>query len=168
VDVGMTAATAPATASRWMVTDTCSATISEPINAPATVPTLNPAWNLDMIALRRSCSTAAPCTFIATSQVPLPNPMRNSPMATGVTSRVKPTATVARPMARVVAMTATVRASPNRLTTRPDSGMAMTDPTAMHQRSSPSCAGVTSRRSRTWGIRDAQLAKARPLPMNTM
>ena len=64
-------------------------------------------------------------------------------------------------------MTATVRASPSRVTTRPDSGMAITDPTATHSRSSPSCAGLTAKRSRTWGIRDAQLAKANPLPMNT-
>jgi hypothetical protein len=85
VDVGTTAATVLATASRWMVTETCSATISEPSSAPATVPTLYPAWNLGMIARPRRCSTAAPWTFMATSQVPLPNPSRNSPTATGGT-----------------------------------------------------------------------------------
>ena len=57
--------------------------MAAPMAAPATVPMLHPAWNLDMIARPSICSTAAPCTFIATSQVPLLKPNRNSPAATG-------------------------------------------------------------------------------------
>ena len=49
------------------------------------MPTLKPAWNFGMIARPSRCSTAAPSTFIATSQVPLPNPIRNSPATTGGT-----------------------------------------------------------------------------------
>ena len=54
-----------------------------PPSAPATVPTLKPAWNLGMIARPSRCSTAAPSTFMATSQVPLPKPTRNRPATIG-------------------------------------------------------------------------------------
>jgi hypothetical protein len=57
--------------------------MAAPVPAPATVPMLHPAWNLDMTDRPSACSTAAPCTFIATSQVPLLKPNRNSPPATG-------------------------------------------------------------------------------------
>ena len=65
--------------------DTPSATIPAPTNAPATVPTLNPAWKRGMIARSSSRSTADPSTFMATSQVPLPTPSAKSPTTTGAT-----------------------------------------------------------------------------------
>ena len=74
-----------ATASRCAVTEMPSAIISEPPSAPATVPTLNPAWKRGMIERPIRRSTSAPSTFIATSQVPLPKPSRNRPATTGAT-----------------------------------------------------------------------------------
>ena len=65
--------------------ETPSATIAAPSSAPATVPTLNPAWKRGMIARPSSCSTAEPSTFMATSQVPMPTPSANSPTTTGAT-----------------------------------------------------------------------------------
>ena len=38
-----------------------------------------------MIAWPSPRSTAAPCTFIATSQAPVPKPKKNSPVATAAT-----------------------------------------------------------------------------------
>ena len=70
---------------RWAVTGTCSATIAAPTSAPATVPTLYPAWKRGMIGRPRRRSTAAPCTFIATSQAPLEKPNTNSPTTSGTT-----------------------------------------------------------------------------------
>ena len=67
------------------MTETPSATIAAPSSAPATVPTLKPAWNLGMMARPRHCSTNVPSTFMATSQVPLPMPSRKSPTTTGAT-----------------------------------------------------------------------------------
>ena len=54
-----------------------------PAPAPATVPMLQPAWNFGMIARPMPRSTAAPCTFIATSQPPVPKPKPNRPAAVG-------------------------------------------------------------------------------------
>ena len=51
--------------------------------------------------------------------------------------------------------------------TRPDSGIAVTEPTAIASSTSPSFCGVSSSSSRICGIRDAQLANAKPLRMNT-
>jgi hypothetical protein len=48
----------------------------------------------------------------------------------------------------------------------PASNSAVTDPAARVSSTSPSSAEVRSSRSRTCGIRDAQLAKAKPQPMN--
>ena len=59
--------------------------MAAPTSAPATVPTLNPAWKRGMIARPNSCSTAEPSTFMATSQVPLPMPSANRPTSTGPT-----------------------------------------------------------------------------------
>ena len=56
----------------------------------------------------------------------------------------------------------TVRASPMRTMTTPDSGMDTAEPMAMHSRIRPSTPGVTSSRVRTCGIRAAQLANANP------
>ena len=67
------------------MTGTCSATIAAPIRAPATVPTLYPAWKRGMIGRPSRRSTAAPCTFMATSQAPLEKPNTNRPAARGTT-----------------------------------------------------------------------------------
>ena len=67
------------------MTETPSAIIAEPPSAPATVPTLKPAWKRGMIERPIRRSTSAPSTFIATSQVPLPKPRRNRPTTTGAT-----------------------------------------------------------------------------------
>ena len=48
----------------------------------------------------------------------------------------------------------------------PASGSAISEPTAIASSSSPSSAELSSSWSRTCGIRDAQLAKANPEPMN--
>jgi hypothetical protein len=64
-------------------------------------------------------------------------------------------------------MTAIVRAVPSRPTITPDSGIDVTEPTAAANSTSPSARGDRPRASRTCGIRDAQLANAKPLRMNT-
>ena len=69
---GTTATFKAATTSRWAVTEMSSATQAAPPRAPSTVPTLKPAWKRGMIVRSRRCSTSAPSTFMATSQVPLP------------------------------------------------------------------------------------------------
>ena len=74
---------------------------------------------------------------------------------------------MASPAAATSAITATVRAVPSRATTRPDSGIEITDPTAIARSTSPSVRGVSSSASRICGIRDAQLANANPLRMKT-
>ena len=74
---------------------------------------------------------------------------------------------MASPAAATRDITPTVRAVPSRPTIRPDSGIELTDPTAIASSTSPSDRGVSSSASRTCGIRDAQLAKAKPLRMNT-
>ncbi len=51
--------------------------------------------------------------------------------------------------------------------TSPDRGVAMLEPTAVHNRMSPSTPGLTRNSLRTWGIREAQLAKMTPLPTKT-
>ncbi len=71
-----------------MVTLTPRATIAAPLSAPATVPTLHPAWKRGMMARPIRCSTRAPCTFIATSHAPCANPKTNSPAATAQTPTV--------------------------------------------------------------------------------
>jgi hypothetical protein len=65
------------------------------------------------------------------------------------------------------AMSAIVRAVPSRPTTTPESGIELTDPTAMASSTRPSERGDSSSASRTCGIRDAQLANANPLRMKT-
>ncbi len=69
-------------------------------------------------------------------------------------------------MATVGAMAATVRRELNRCTIVPLSGRASSEPTAMDSSISPRSAGVRWRRSRTCGIREAQLAKTNPEQLN--
>ena len=52
-------------------------------------------------------------------------------------------------------------------TITPDSGSAITEPAAIANDARPSSDGSSWSRSRTWGIRDAQLANAMPEAMKT-
>jgi hypothetical protein len=52
--------------------------------------------------------------------------------------------------------------------TTPASGIETSEPIAIANSTSPSCCGLSSRPSRTCGIREAQLANAKPLRMKTM
>ena len=138
---------------------------SAPIAAPATVPRLNDAWNRGITERPISRSTSAPSTFIDTSQVPVPNPTRNSPAAVTGTDSNSPTltATVIRPTASTSDPAITTRRAPKRCTEPPVDGSATTAPIEAASRSSPSLAGLRSRACRTDGIREAQVAKAKPL-----
>ena len=159
--VGTATATARAAAIRCAVTGTCSATMTAPTPAPATVPMLHPAWNRGRIARPSSRSTAAPCTFIATSQAPLPKPNTNSPAATSGMPpgpRRQPAAATIRPAAAAQAMTTTVRRCPSQPMSTPDRGVPRVEPTAPHSRTSPRAPGPTCSSDRICGIRDAQLA----------
>ena len=62
-------------------------------------------------------------------------------------------------------MTWTVRREPKRATNGPARGSEMTEPAAMASSTRPSSAEERPRRSRTWGISEAQLAKAKPVAM---
>ena len=137
------------------------------VPAPATVPMLQPAWNLGKMARPSTRSMAAPCTFMATSQVPEPNPKTTSPAATAGVPSSTPTAATAIPAAAITAITLTVRLSPSLLMISPDSGVPIPDPTARHSRMSPSTPGVTPSSARTCGIRAAQFANRKPLPKKT-
>src|SRR3954470_8435503 len=59
-------------------------------------------------------------------------------------------------------MASTVRREPRRWTAGPASGRARSEPTAIAKSTSPSSAGERPRRSRTCGMREGQLAKAKP------
>src|SRR3954447_6834017 len=63
-------------------------------------------------------------------------------------------------------VTATVRREPKRPTTGPLEGSASTDPAAGASSTSPSSRGVRPSLALTAGIREAQLAKAKPLIAN--
>jgi hypothetical protein len=63
-------------------------------------------------------------------------------------------------------MAVTVRRDWKRLTMTPASNSAAIDPAAIVRSTSPSSAEDRCRPSRTWGIRAAQLAAAKPQPMN--
>ena len=127
---------------------------------PATVPMLHPAWNLGRIDRPSSRSTAAPCTFIATSQAPLPKPNRNSPPP----PRECPpppaaAATTTMPATAAHAIVITVRISPIQPISRPDREV----PRAELDRGGQQDAARARREpdpssARTWGIREAQVA----------
>ncbi len=68
----VTTAEASATAPRCMATGSRIASASAPSSAPATVPRLKPACRRGMSDRPSNRSTAAPSTFMATSQVPMP------------------------------------------------------------------------------------------------
>src|SRR3954466_749469 len=61
---------------------------------------------------------------------------------------------------------AVVRREVHRLTRAPDSGIAMTEPAAIESSTRPSSDALSPRWVRTCGMREAQLAKAKPAPMN--
>ena len=141
--------------------------MAAPRPAPVTVPMLQAAWNRGKIARPSSCSTAAPCTFMATSQVPLPKPKTNSPAATSGMPSPVPTAASAMPAAAARDMMTTVRVSPSQLTISPDSGVPRVDPAARKSKMRPRTPGVICSSARTCGIRAAQLANRKPLPKKT-
>ena len=64
-------------------------------------------------------------------------------------------------------MTVIVRAAPSLATTVPASGKATSEPAAMDSSSRPRLPGLSFRPSRTCGMRDAQLANAKPAPKKT-
>lgn len=59
-------------------------------------------------------------------------------------------------------MTRTLPREPKRLTTGPDNGSATTEPAARLSRTKPSAAGSRLSPSRSWGMREGQLAIANP------
>ena len=61
----------------------------------------------------------------------------------------------------------TVQRDPKCPMTTPDSGNAMTEPAAIANNTRPHSDGSRWNRSRTWGMRDAQLANAIPEAMKT-
>ncbi len=161
-------ATSTATAPTCHPIPTPTNVTKAPTAAPATVPRLKAAWKRGMIERPSSRSTSAPSTFIATSQVPVPRPTRNRPTAvTGTVSRTPtPTATSSSPAASNSVAPITTRRAPKRCTVPPDVGSAMTDPIDTASSSSPSCAGPRSSACRTDGMREAQVANAKPLRKN--
>ena len=62
--------------------------------------------------------------------------------------------------------TRTVRA-PTPATSRPENGIAISDPTAMNSSAKPRPRSSACRSSRTAGMRDAQVANSIPLDANT-
>ena len=77
-----------------------------------------------------------------------------------------PTATIASATAVVSAMAPIVRREPKRLTIVPARGNESNEPAAIASNTRPSSAGRRCSRSRTCGMRDAQLANANPAKMN--
>ena len=71
------------------------------------------------------------------------------------------------PPALTTAISVIVRDAPSRATTVPASGRAISEPAAIESSSSPRLAGLSRSPSRTCGMRDAQLAKAKPAPKKT-
>ena len=159
---GTTPTTMTATAIRCAVTGMLNATMIAPSSAPATVPRLNPAWNRGMIARPRCRSTSAPWTFMATSHAPLAKPNRNRPTTTATTPMRYPAPITASAAATSTAITVTVSRVFRRWMMNPDSGRAMTEPAAIASRTRPRAAGERPRWTRTWGMRDAQLAIPKP------
>jgi hypothetical protein len=96
----------------------------------------------------------------------LATPIRNSPTTSSSTPTWEPAATSASATASSTAIEVTVRREPKRAMSGPDAGSATTDPAAMDSSTSPSSEGPRSRWLRTCGMREAQLAKAKPEPMN--
>ncbi len=129
-------------ASRCTVTGRWTATAMAPTRAPATVPTLHPAWNRGMIDLPVRRSTAAPCTFMATSHAPFENPKTNRP-TTNIGSPTRyPPATVASPTASSTEVTVTAKRELVRAMTVPVIGIERSDPAAMASRTSPRLEGL--------------------------
>ena len=63
---------------------------------------------------------------------------------------------------------AITRRAPTRSTSRPENGIATSDPTAANSSANPSPRSSASRLSRTAGIRATQPAKSAPLAANTI
>ena len=95
-------------------------------------------------------------------------PSRNRPTTTGRDADAGSRARRSRGRRRAAtAIAATVRAAPNRATTRPASGSDSDRAGAIASSTRPSSPGSARSPSRTCGMRDAQLANAKPLRMKT-
>ena len=138
-----------------------------PISAPATIPTLNTAWNRGIIERLGRRSTSAPWMFIATSQTPLDTPSRKQPTTTGATPNVTPMPIVASAVVDPMAAAVSDRRAPKRWTIVPAAGSTTNEPSAMTRITRPSCDGSRSRRVRSCGIRAAQLDTPNPIVMKT-
>ena len=121
-----------------------------------------------MIERPSSRSTAEPSTFMATSQVPLPMPSSEQPDDDRRDAHRIAEPAVASPAAAIKRHHA--RPCARRPSRRDDhAGQRHRDQRADRDRQQhePELRGVSSSASRTCGIRDAQLANAKPLRMKT-
>jgi hypothetical protein len=152
----------------WTRSESSRREATAPTPAPAIVPKEKLAWKRGMIDLPSRCSTAAPSRFIAASHTPMPTPERKRPTTAGGNELpATPHAASTKPATLTTAKSAMARRAPNRWTIQPESGRAMIEPTAPTSTSRPISEGSKPRRSRTSGIRDAQLAKLNPLRKKT-
>ncbi len=87
-------------------------------------------------------------------------------MSGTVSSTPAPTATRSRPAPSITAATITTRRAPKRCTVPPEDGSASTAPIDAASSSRPSVAGPRSSACRTDGMREAQVANAKPLRKN--
>ena len=133
-----------ATMLRWAVTGTCTITMPAPSSAPATVPTLNPAWKRGMIERPMRRSTSAACTFIATSQAPAAKPNANRPDDDREADRVADGDHRERAL-EISAIAETVRREPMRSMIVPASGSESSEPDAIASSTNPSVPGLRCR-----------------------
>src|SRR3954471_21637945 len=154
-----------ATTGRWTRTGRWRPAAAAPPRAPTTVPRLKPAWKRGMTGRPSSCSTAAPSTFMATSQIPesSPSPNRAGTRVSSDGARPAPARQTPQPRAAMP----TVRDGPSRCTTTPASGRPATAPTAPAPRRSPSLAGSSPRAARIPGRRAQSVATIMPFAMKT-
>ena len=149
------------------MTDTPTATIAAPSSAPATVPMLKPAWKRGMIERPRRCSTSAPSTFIATSQVPLPDAEQEQPDDDRRDADLVADRRDRKPAGRDERRDHDRARSAEPRHDHPGERQRDDRPAAIASSRRPRLAGLRSRPSRTCGMRDAQLANAKPEPMKT-
>src|SRR5664279_4118624 len=154
--------TAPTTA-RWTTIGTPNCSAAAPIPAPTMVPKLNEAWNSGITVRPSARSLAAPSTFMATSQMPLPRPNSVNPMTTsGVIVVVAPTPTMTIPRPAPVTLPAIVASEPNLAMTWLDRVNPTMAPTATPKTIKPISNVLAPNESRIAGVRAIQLA--RPMP----
>ncbi len=102
---------------------------------------------------------------MATSHTPLPAPMTNSTALRTTRFGARARAGYARQQT-TMHTTSTARA-PTAATSRPENGIASSEPTAMNSRANPSPRSSAPRSSRTAGSREAQVANSPPLAAKT-